>query len=161
MVKISSFLPGLALQGTLAAVIGPQHSDEPELMAIERRQGASYFQNWSEGGSNIRCQQKGNGFSANWNSRGGFVCGLGWRGSGSRTIKYSGTYEAKGPGYLAIYGWTKMQAPQSGMLLLAFILGAPIAATVVAVWTSDPDGRRTTGAHLGTGVLTVTLMLVS
>ena len=107
MVKISSFLPGLALQGTLAAVIGPQHSDEPELMAIERRQGASYFQNWSEGGSNIRCQQKGNGFSANWNSRGGFVCGLGWRGSGSRTIKYSGTYEAKGPGYLAIYGWTK------------------------------------------------------
>ncbi|KAK1828776.1 endo-1,4-beta-xylanase B [Podospora conica] len=107
MVKISSFLSGLAVPGTLAAVVGPQHNDEPEVMAMERRQGASYFQNWSEGNSNIRCQQRGNGFSANWNSKGGFVCGLGWRGSGSRVIKYSGTYEAKGPGYLAVYGWTK------------------------------------------------------
>lgn len=118
MVRISSFLSSLSLSGTLAAVIGPQHNDEPELMAVQRRQGATYFQNWSEGNSNIRCQQRGNGFSANWNSKGGFVCGLGWRGSGSRVIKYSGTYEAKGPGYLAVYGWTKN--PLIGTVLFSF-----------------------------------------
>jgi endo-1,4-beta-xylanase len=107
MVKISCFITGLTVTGALAAVIGPQLDDKPEIVALEARQGTNYFQNWSEGGSNIRCQQSGSGFSANWSSKGGFVCGLGWRGSGNRVIRYSGTYEAKGPGYLAIYGWTK------------------------------------------------------
>lgn len=105
MVKLSCLLAGLPV--ALAAAIGPQLDDKPEAIAIQPRQGTNYFQNWSEGGSNIRCQQRGGGFSANWSSKGGFVCGLGWRGSGNRVIKYSGTYEAKGPGYLAVYGWTK------------------------------------------------------
>ncbi|KAK0732232.1 concanavalin A-like lectin/glucanase domain-containing protein, partial [Lasiosphaeris hirsuta] len=90
-----------------AARIGPQpQSTEPE-GNLKARQGY-YFQNWSEGGSNIRCSNGGGGsFSANWNSKGGFVCGKGWSGGGVRTIKYTGTYNATGPGYLAVYGWTK------------------------------------------------------
>lgn len=107
MVKLSCLLTGFYLPVVLTAVIGPQLDDKPEAIAIQPRQGTNYFQNWSEGGSNIRCQQRGSGFSANWNSKGGFVCGLGWRGGGNRVIKYTGTYEAKGPGYLAVYGWTR------------------------------------------------------
>ncbi|SPO05574.1 related to Probable endo-1,4-beta-xylanase B [Cephalotrichum gorgonifer] len=73
----------------------------------EARQGY-YFQNWSEGGSNIRCGNgAGGSFTADWDSQGGFVCGKGWSGGGARTIKYSGRYEATGPGYLAAYGWTR------------------------------------------------------
>lgn len=51
---------------------------------IEARQGY-YFQNWSEGGSNIRCNNGGGGsYTADWDSPGGFVCGKGWMGAGAR-----------------------------------------------------------------------------
>jgi endo-1,4-beta-xylanase len=30
-----------------------------------------------------------------------------WLSSPNRTIQFTGSYDAKGPGYLAIYGWTK------------------------------------------------------
>ena len=39
---------------------------------------------------------------------------------------------------LVIYGLTRWQAPNSGMLLLAFLLGAPMAACVIAVAVADP-----------------------
>ena len=39
---------------------------------------------------------------------------------------------------LGIYGWTRLNAPDSGMLLVGFLLGAPIAACVLAVAVSDP-----------------------
>ncbi|KAK3312020.1 concanavalin A-like lectin/glucanase domain-containing protein [Apodospora peruviana] len=99
------------LPGVVAApdVIGPEPRGRTSTEnAIEARQGGYYFQNWSEGSSNIRCSNgAGGSFSANWNSKGGFVCGKGWQGGGARTIKYSGTYNATGPGYLAVYGWTR------------------------------------------------------
>ncbi|KAK0652436.1 concanavalin A-like lectin/glucanase domain-containing protein [Cercophora newfieldiana] len=108
MVQLSSLLTVLLAPGVLGrALIGPQLPDNEYENHLRARQGY-YFQNWSEGGSNIRCSNgNGGGFSANWNSKGGFVCGKGWRGSGARTIKYSGTYTATGPGYLAVYGWTR------------------------------------------------------
>ena len=62
---------------------------------------------------------------------------------------------------LGVYLWTRLNAPNSGMLLLAFILGAPIAACVLAVWVADPKGERTGGSHAATGAVTVTLMLIA
>jgi endo-1,4-beta-xylanase len=54
-----------------------------ETRDLERRQGGYYFQNWSEGGSNIRCGNGAGGlYTAQWNSRGGFVCGKGWNPAG-------------------------------------------------------------------------------
>lgn len=103
MVKFP-FISTLALVSSI--VTGAAGENEPSQL-IESRQGY-YFQNWSEGGSNIRCSNgAGGSYTATWNSKGGFVCGKGWRGGGARTIKYSGTYSATGPGYLAVYGWTR------------------------------------------------------
>ncbi|KAK0619155.1 concanavalin A-like lectin/glucanase domain-containing protein [Immersiella caudata] len=108
MVQLSTFLPVLLAPSVFArALIGPEPYNEEYENHLKARQGY-YFQNWSEGGSNIRCNNgNGGSFSANWNSKGGFVCGKGWRGNGVRTIKYTGTYSATGPGYLCVYGWTR------------------------------------------------------
>ncbi|KAK1752638.1 endo-1,4-beta-xylanase B [Echria macrotheca] len=113
MVQISLLgLTSALLPTALGLVIGPALQErEIEITSAEDklqpRQGY-YFQNWSEGGSNIRCNNGGGGsFTANWNSKGGFVCGKGWQGGGARTFRYSGTYNATGPGYLAVYGWTQ------------------------------------------------------
>jgi hypothetical protein len=72
-----------------------------------------------------------------------------------------GTAVAAGLIYaLVIYGWTRLQAPDSGMLLVGFLLGAPVAACIVAVRLSDPGGVRGAGGHVGVSALTVTVMLV-
>lgn len=62
---------------------------------------------------------------------------------------------------LGMYLWVRQMAPNSGMLLLAFILGAPVAASVLAVWVSDPKGIGRQSSHVGTGGTTITMMLVA
>ena len=72
------------------------------------RQG-SPWQWWTEGSGQFSCQQQGGGkYSCSWNGQpgGGMVAGTGW-GSGRKTVRYSGQYNAKGPGYLSLYGWTR------------------------------------------------------
>jgi hypothetical protein len=59
-----------------------------------------------------------------------------------------------------VYALTRWQAPDSGMLLLGFLLGAPMAACILAVALSDPKGIKGTGSHVGASALTVTTMLV-
>jgi hypothetical protein len=85
MVKFSFFAASLAAPGVLAGVLpGPQTQTENQLSP---RQGGYYFQNWSEGGSNIRCNNgNGGSYTANWNSKGGFVCGKGWSYGGNRLV---------------------------------------------------------------------------
>lgn len=61
---------------------------------------------------------------------------------------------------LIIYGWTRWNAPASGMLVLGFLLGAPIAASGVAVAMNDPKSVRGAASHAGVSALTVTVMLV-
>ncbi|KAG9189436.1 endo-1,4-beta-xylanase [Alternaria panax] len=76
---------------------------------LKPRQGG-YYSFWSEGGGSFRCNQQGGGkYTCNWSGQpgGGFVAGTGFKPGGSRAVKYSGTYDAKGPGYLALYGWTR------------------------------------------------------
>ncbi|KAF2464349.1 glycoside hydrolase [Lindgomyces ingoldianus] len=73
----------------------------------EVQQATNYWQFWQEGGGNIKCNNGGGGsYTCTW-SGGGFVAGKGYQPGGSRAVKYSGTYTPKGPGYLALYGWTK------------------------------------------------------
>lgn len=93
MVKLSLLGAGLLFAGVLAAPAEPVEPRDPEaeaeaeLVSIEARQGGYYFQNWSEGGSNIRCVNgQGGSYSATWNSKGGFVCGKGWRSGGARSV---------------------------------------------------------------------------
>ncbi len=83
MVKISLLAASLVAPSVLAGPLpGPQTQTESQLSP---RQGGYYFQNWSEGGSNIRCSNGGGGgYTANWNSKGGFVCGKGWSYGGNR-----------------------------------------------------------------------------
>jgi hypothetical protein len=83
MVKFSILAASLVAPTVIAGPLpGPQTRTESELSP---RQGGYYFQNWSEGGSNIRCNNGGGGsYTANWNSKGGFVCGKGWSYGGNR-----------------------------------------------------------------------------
>ncbi|KAK5636594.1 hypothetical protein RRF57_012306 [Xylaria bambusicola] len=82
------------------------HGEESNA-TLEARQGY-YWSFWSEGSGNWNCRNgAGGSYTATWSgNNGGFVCGKGWNQGGSRIVKYSGTYAPKGPGYLAIYGWT-------------------------------------------------------
>ena len=83
MVQFSLLAAAALLPSALAGVVAPEARSSDD--ALEPRQGGYYFQNWSEGGSNIRCQNgAGGSFSANWSGKGGFVCGKGWRGGGAR-----------------------------------------------------------------------------
>ena len=61
---------------------------------------------------------------------------------------------------LGVYGWTRLNAPDSGMLLVGFLLGAPIAACIIAVRLTDPKGVKRGGSHASVSALTVTVMLV-
>ena len=82
MVQLSLLTAGLLASAAVAAP-GPQPNPDSDL---EARQGY-YFQNWSEGSSNIRCNNGGGGgFTANWSSKGGFVCGKGWSYGGARYL---------------------------------------------------------------------------
>lgn len=62
---------------------------------------------------------------------------------------------------LVVYALTVWAAPDRGMLLIAFMVGAPMAGAIVAVLVSDPHGRQRSGQHVATGVVTVTLMLIA
>ncbi|TEB20769.1 glycoside hydrolase [Coprinellus micaceus] len=74
---------------------------------LDRRAG-TFFSNWREGGGNFQCNNLGGGtYTTNWSGQGGFVCGLGYNPGGNRVIRYNGTYTPTGPGYLALYGWTR------------------------------------------------------
>ncbi|KAH7355503.1 concanavalin A-like lectin/glucanase domain-containing protein [Pyrenochaeta sp. MPI-SDFR-AT-0127] len=104
-VLLAVFPVALSLPSDLTSLI----SHDTVGKQLEARQGG-YYSFWSEGSGSFQCSQQGGGkYSCKWSgqSGGGFVAGTGFKPGGSRVVKYSGTYSAKGPGYLALYGWTR------------------------------------------------------
>jgi endo-1,4-beta-xylanase len=111
-----------------ALIAGVLSSPAPAPAKLLERQGY-YWSAWQEGSGNYNCKNgNGGSYSVTWQGKtGGFVCGKGWSPGGSRyeilllsgghiplligisnrTVKYTGTYTATGPGYLALYGWTQ------------------------------------------------------
>lgn len=61
---------------------------------------------------------------------------------------------------LVIHGLIRLQAPNSGMLLISFLIGAPMAASIVAVGLADPRRQADGATNAGVSALTVTIMLV-
>ncbi|KAL8366522.1 hypothetical protein RB595_005019 [Gaeumannomyces hyphopodioides] len=103
-----AFLVSGIFTAAVPAGLSPEAEKPAELLQLEPRQGGYYYSFWSEGNGNFRCTNGAGGqFGATWSGNGGFVCGKGWRNGGQRTVRYSGTYNPTGPGYLAVYGWTR------------------------------------------------------
>ena len=103
MVSFTALL-ATALAVIPSAIAAPVDSDT----ALVARQGTPW-QWWTEGRGQFSCQQQGGGkYSCSWNGQqgGGMVAGTGWR-AGRKTVKYTGEYKPKGPGYLSLYGWTR------------------------------------------------------
>lgn len=100
-------LPAIALSapGQLFERIGAQPRADPG----SGERAATFFTNWREGSGNFQCTSgQGGSYSARWSGQGGFVCGKGYNpGNWNRVFRYNGTYNATGPGYLTLYGWTR------------------------------------------------------
>jgi hypothetical protein len=60
----------------------------------------------------------------------------------------------------AAYLLGRSAQPGSGLLLLAFAVGAPLAACILAVLVFDPKGDRSTGSHAGLGFVVILAMLL-
>ncbi|MDO6762622.1 glycoside hydrolase family 11 protein [Agarivorans sp. 1_MG-2023] len=69
-----------------------------------------FYSFWSENnGSNEASFTLGNGgnYSSRWSNVKNWVGGKGWKPGGRKNVTYSGSYQANGTSYLALYGWTR------------------------------------------------------
>ncbi len=61
---------------------------------------------------------------------------------------------------LALYAGTRWLHAESGMAVVAFLVGAPIGCCILASVIIDPRGQRSGAAHAAYGALTITLVLI-
>ncbi|CZT25099.1 probable Endo-1,4-beta-xylanase B [Ramularia collo-cygni] len=67
-----------------------------------------WYSYWTDGGGQITYDNGAAGsYSTKWTNVGNFVAGKGWAKGSARVIKYSGSFQTAGNGYLSIYGWAK------------------------------------------------------
>jgi hypothetical protein len=66
-----------------------------------------YYSFWKDSPGSVNfCLYSGGRYTSNWSGINNWVGGKGWQTGSRRTIKYSGTFNSPGNGYLALYGWT-------------------------------------------------------
>jgi endo-1,4-beta-xylanase len=67
-----------------------------------------FYSYWKDNGNVTMTLGAAGSYKVQWASgTNNTVVGKGWKPGASRTVKYSGTFNVNGNGYLALYGWTR------------------------------------------------------